>query len=215
MTSQNRGTREIEDRLRRTGRTDVGMRRERAVERLRRQAKADRLVDVAYASVDSPMGRMLVAATPKGLVALGLPNHDPDLLLADLAGRLSPRVMEAPDRLDAVRRQLDEYFEGRRRRFELPLDRRLIHGFHAAVLRETARIPYGTVSTYREMATRAGSPLAVRAAGNALATNPIPIVIPCHRVLRTGGGLGGYGGGLDLKAKLLSLEGAPMPVAQR
>ena len=200
--------REMEGELRRGGRRRLTPERERAADLLRRRAEADGLVDIAYTTVDSPVGAMLVAATPRGLVALGLPNHDPDLLLADLAWRVSPRVLEAPDRLDRVRRELDEYFAGRRRRFEMPLDWRLIHGFHTAVLRQTARIPYGRVSTYREVATRAGSPLAVRAAGNALATNPIPIVIPCHRVLRTGGGLGGYGGGLDLKAKLLQLEGA-------
>ncbi len=201
---------EIEDRLRRNGHGDIAARRERAVERLRAQAQADRLVDVAYTTVDSPMGRLLVAATPKGLVSLALPNHDPDLMLAELASRLSPRILEAPERLDQVRRQLDEYFEGARHKFDLALDWQLIRGFHTAVLRQTARIPYGSVSTYREMAVRAGSPLAVRAAGNALATNPIPIVIPCHRVLRTGGGLGGYGGGIDMKAKLLALEGAPL-----
>jgi methylated-DNA-[protein]-cysteine S-methyltransferase len=161
------------------------------------------------------MGRMLVAATHRGLVSLGLPNHDPDELLAELAGRVSPRIMETPGRLEAVRRQLDEYFEGRRKRFDVRLDRQLIHGFHASVLRETARIPYGEVSTYREMATRAGSPLASRAAGNALANNPIPIIIPCHRVLATGGGLGGYGGGLDMKERLLTMEGAPLAAGRR
>ncbi|MFY9613969.1 MAG: methylated-DNA--[protein]-cysteine S-methyltransferase [Candidatus Dormiibacterota bacterium] len=210
MTQKTDPNREIEDRLRRGGRADIDDRRRRAVDRLRQQAETDRLVDIAYATIDSPMGSMLVAATTKGLVSLSLPNQDPDLTLAELAARVSPRILEAPGRLDVVRRQLDEYFEGSRHRFELDLDWQLIRGFHTAVLEQTARIPYGSVSTYREMAIRAGSPLAVRAAGNALATNPIPIVIPCHRVLRTGGGLGGYGGGLDMKAKLLALEGASL-----
>jgi methylated-DNA-[protein]-cysteine S-methyltransferase len=211
MTNRRDEVKEIEVRLREQGRGDVGAGRRRAVERLRVRAEADGLVDVAYASVDSPMGTMLVAATDRGLVALSLPNHDPDLTLALLAGQVSPRVMEVPARLDDVRRQLDEYFAGRRKRFDLRLDWQLIHGFHTRVLEQTAGIPYGGVSTYKEVAARAGSPLAVRAAGNALATNPIPIVIPCHRVLRTGGGLGGYGGGLDMKARLLALEGAQVP----
>ena len=129
-------------------------------------------------------------------------------MLDDLAHRLSPRVLEAPTRLDDVRRQLDEYFAGRRRHFDLTLDWSLTTGFRRRVLRTTARIPYGEVSTYGRVAARAGNGRAARAAGSALGSNPIPIVVPCHRVVRTGGNLGGYGGGLDVKEWLLRLEGA-------
>jgi methylated-DNA-[protein]-cysteine S-methyltransferase len=131
-----------------------------------------------------------------------------DEQLDELAVRISPRILRAPARTDAVRRQLDAYFEGRRRAFELPIDWRLVRGFAGDVLRATARIPFGQVSSYREIAVEAGSPRAYRAAGNALGSNPIPIVVPCHRVLHAGGGLGGYTGGLDRKRFLLRLEGA-------
>jgi methylated-DNA-[protein]-cysteine S-methyltransferase len=131
-----------------------------------------------------------------------------DEVLDDLAARLSPRVLEAPARLDRVRRELDEYFEGERRRFDLPIDWSLTRGFAGEVLRQTARIGFGKTSTYAELAGRAGSPRAVRAAGNALGANPIPVVVPCHRVLRTGGALGGYTGGVERKQFLLRLEGA-------
>ena len=199
---------DLENDLRRNGRRDLTVARQRAAELLRRRAEADGLVDIAYTTIDSPRGQMLVAATANGLVALGLPRSSQDQILWELSRRVSPRLLEAPERLDGVRRELHEYFEGKRKTFEMPVDWQLIHGFHTAVLRQAARIPYGSVSTYKEMAVRAGSPLAARAAGNALATNPIPIVIPCHRVLATGGGLGGYGGGLDMKKWLLELEGA-------
>lgn len=170
------------------------------------------LLDVAYGEVDSPLGPLTVAATPRGLVKIAFPTGPQEEVLVELAERLSPRVLEAPERLDEVRRELDEYFEGRRREFELPLDWSLTRGFFRRVLRATARIGYGQVGTYTEMAARAGSPRAVRAAGNALASNPIPLVVPCHRVLRTGGGLGGYGGGLERKEFLLRMEGALRPV---
>ena len=170
------------------------------------RAEAERLLDVAYSAVDSPVGRLLVAATPRGLVRVAF---DPDdHVLEELASRLSPRVLEAPARLDEVRRELDEYFEGRRVHFELPVDWALTRGFFRRVLQATAGIDYGQVRTYSEVASRAGSPRAVRAAGNALASNPIPVVVPCHRVVRTGGALGGYGGGIDRKEFLLTLEGA-------
>ena len=167
----------------------------------------DDLVDVAYAEVDSPIGALLLAATDRGLVRVGFPTEDHDALLQDMATRLSPRVLEAPAKLDAVRRELDEYFEGRRHDFTTPLDFSLSHGFRQRVLKAIAAIPFGEVRTYKEMATAAGNAAAVRAAGSACGSNPIPLIVPCHRVLRTGGGLGGYGGGLDLKRKLLSLEG--------
>jgi methylated-DNA-[protein]-cysteine S-methyltransferase len=131
-----------------------------------------------------------------------------DDVLEDLAHRLSPRVLRVPSRLDDARRELDEYFAGRRSEFDLPIDWSLTRGFGGDVLRQTARIPFGSTSTYAEVATGAGSPRAVRAAGNALGANPIPVVVPCHRVLRTGGALGGYTGGVERKQFLLRLEGA-------
>lgn len=181
---------------------------ERALERLAERAHSEGLVDVAYAAVDSPLGPIVCAATEHGLVGLSLPHHDPEALLGRLAREVSPRVLEMPARLDRVRRELEEYFEGRRRDFEAPLDRRLTRGFTRRVLEETSRIPFGLTASYAEVAARAGSPRAYRAAGQALGSNPIPIVVPCHRVLASGGGLGGYGGGLDMKRYLLGLEGA-------
>jgi methylated-DNA-[protein]-cysteine S-methyltransferase len=169
------------------------------------RAEAEGLLDVAYASVDSPLGPLVVAATPKGLVRVSY--GDEGQVLDDLAARLSPRVLESPARLDAARRELDEYFDGKRRAFDLPLDWSLTRGFSGRVLRATARIGFGEISTYAEVASRAGSPRAVRAAGNALGSNPLPVVVPCHRVLRTGGALGGYTGGLERKQFLLGLEG--------
>ncbi|HYS30175.1 MAG TPA: methylated-DNA--[protein]-cysteine S-methyltransferase [Candidatus Limnocylindria bacterium] len=164
-------------------------------------------LDVAYASVDSPFGRLLVAASTRGLLRLAYPDEPVDALMAELAEEVSPRILEAPGRLDPLRRQLDEYFAGSRRRFEFPIDWRLVHGFGRDVLRVTADIPYGKVSTYGEVAVRTGRPKASRAVGNALGANPMPIVIPCHRVVRTGGGLGGYTGGVQRKERLLQLEG--------
>jgi methylated-DNA-[protein]-cysteine S-methyltransferase len=169
------------------------------------RAEAEGLLDVAYASVDSPLGPLVVAATPKGLVRVSYGEERQ--VLDDLAARLSPRVLESPARLDAVRRELDEYFDGKRQAFDLPLDWSLTRGFSGRVLRATARIGFGEISTYAEVAGRAGSPRAVRAAGNALGSNPLPVVVPCHRVLRTGGALGGYTGGLERKQFLLGLEG--------
>jgi methylated-DNA-[protein]-cysteine S-methyltransferase len=161
-------------------------------------------LDVSYCFVDSPFGPMLAATTRKGLVML---SYDGGVAqLEELSAKVSPRVLEAP--LDHVRRQLDEYFDGRRKEFDIPLDLRLTRGFSLKVLQSTARIPFGQVSTYRDVARKAGNAKASRAAGNALGSNPIPIVVPCHRVVRTGGGLGGYTGGLGRKEWLLQLEGA-------
>jgi methylated-DNA-[protein]-cysteine S-methyltransferase len=179
-----------------------------AARRFARQAQATGLVDVAFAEMESPFGTLLMASTPKGLVRLAYPEEDRDQVLERLARTISPRLLQAPERLDEIRRQLDEYFEGRRRGFDLQVDYALSRGFVRRVLRATARIPFGDVATYRVVATRAGNPRAVRAAGNALGSNPVPIVVPCHRVVRTGGGLGGYTGGLDRKRFLLRLEGA-------
>ena len=172
----------------------------------RRAADAG-LLDLAYAEIDSPLGPLLAVSTPAGLVHLGYPNRPRDAQLELLAERISPRIVEAPGRLDAVRRELDEYFAGRRRDFGLALDWQLTTGFVRAVLERTAAIPFGETRTYGEVAAAAGSPRAFRAAGRALGANPIPIVVPCHRVLRSGGALGGYGGGLDVKRELLTLEG--------
>jgi methylated-DNA-[protein]-cysteine S-methyltransferase len=169
---------------------------------------AGALADVAYAHADSPFGPLFVATTKRGLVRVGFPEDEDDGAVAELARWVSPRILESPARLDEVRRQLEEYFDGKRTRFEMPVDLSPAKGFTRKVLAATARIPFGSVSTYRDVARRAGSPAAVRAAGNALGWNRVPIVVPCHRVVRTGGNLGGYGGGLDRKAFLLRLEGA-------
>jgi methylated-DNA-[protein]-cysteine S-methyltransferase len=176
--------------------------------RLSERAAEEGLLDVAYTTTDSPFGELLLAATPRGLVRVGLPEQSADGLLDDLAARVSPRVLEAPAELDEARRELDRYFAGRLTEFDLPLDWRLSHDFRRRVLRAINRIPYGETRTYMEVATSAGNQRAVRAAGTACGANPIPIVVPCHRVLRTGGGLGGYGGGVPMKRALLELEGA-------
>jgi methylated-DNA-[protein]-cysteine S-methyltransferase len=174
---------------------------------LGRRAAADGLVDVSFERHDSPLGSIVVGATAAGLVRVGLPAEDEDAVLEELARRVSARVLRAPrTTITETRRQLDEYFARRRTTFEIPLDWQLTRGFRREVLQATAGIPYGQTVSYREVATRAGSSKAVRAAGTALATNPLPIVVPCHRVLRTGGGLGGYRGGPQAKAQLLHLE---------
>ena len=174
---------------------------------LAERAAEEGLLDVAYASADSPFGPLLLATTPRGLVRVGLPNQDADELLVDLARRVSPRVLESPAQLDEARRELDLYFEGKLTDFDLPLDWQLSRDFRRRVLRAIARIPYGQTRSYTEMARSAGNERAVRAAGTACGSNPLPLVVPCHRVLRTGGALGGYGGGLPMKEGLLQLEG--------
>jgi methylated-DNA-[protein]-cysteine S-methyltransferase len=168
-------------------------------------AEGSDLVDVAYAMHDSPFGELLVAATPRGLAAVSLRDHEETL--DRLARRVSPRLLEAPARTDAVRRELDEYFEGNRTRFELELDLSLAGGFRLDVLHELDRVPYGETTTYGELARQAGRPRAFRAVGTTMATNPIALVLPCHRVLPSGGGLGNYGGGVEMKRSLLELEG--------
>ena len=175
---------------------------------LAERAAAEGLLDVAYSTVDSPLGPLMVAATPRGVVRVSYSQfRDDDAVLADLARRVSPRVLEAPARLDGARRELDEYFAGRRTEFDLPIDWALTTGFTTKVLRATAAVAFGQTTTYAEVAGAAGSPRAMRAAGNSLGSNPIPIVVPCHRVLRTGGALGGYTGGVERKEFLLRLEG--------
>ncbi|HTU80360.1 MAG TPA: methylated-DNA--[protein]-cysteine S-methyltransferase [Solirubrobacteraceae bacterium] len=179
-----------------------------AARRLSERIAADGLAEVSYATLDSPLGPLLAAVTPRGLVRLAYPDEHADAVLERLARLISPRIVEASAPLDRVRRELDEYFAGRRRTFELAQDWRLIGPFAKRVLGVTYEIPYGGVLSYAQVAAEAGSPRASRAAGNALGSNPIPIVIPCHRVLRSGGALGGYGGGPQRKRWLLELEGA-------
>lgn len=177
----------------------------RAAEATALRAAAEGLADVVYATVDSPLGPLLVASSRRGLVRL---SYDSDeAVIEDLASRISPRIVEAQAFLDPIRRELDEYFEGARTHFDAPIDWTLVAGFGRRVLRATAAIPFGQTLSYREVATAAGNPAASRAAGNALGRNPIPVVIPCHRILHSGGGLGGYTGGLDRKVRLLELEG--------
>jgi methylated-DNA-[protein]-cysteine S-methyltransferase len=173
-----------------------------------RVARED-LAEVAYASFDSPLGTGLVAATRRGVVRVALPNEQLDETIERLAADVSPRILELPGRLDDARRELDQYFEGRRRRFDLELDWRLVRpGFYSRVLRETAKLPFGVTASYGEIADRAGNPRAYRAAGTALGHNPIPLIVPCHRVLLAGGRVGNYGGGPEMKEWLLKLEGA-------
>jgi methylated-DNA-[protein]-cysteine S-methyltransferase len=196
----------LEDLLR--GDTDVDAAAARAAERATAVARAEGLADVSYSIEPSPVGDLVVAVTPRGLIRLAYGAEErSDTVLEELARRVSPRVLEAPAALDEVRRELDEYFEGRRTSFDVPVDWRLHDGFSRRVLRATHRIPYGKLLTYAEVAAKAGSPRGSRAAGNALGSNRIPIVVPCHRVVRTGGALGGYTGGIERKQYLLGLEG--------
>ena len=169
-------------------------------------ADADQLLDVAYRTVDSPVGTLLLAATDQGLVRVAYQLEHHDQVLQTLAQRVSPRILYAPRRLDQVARQLAEYFEGERREFVLPLDFRLAHGFRREVLGRLRMINYGRTESYSQVAAATGHPRAVRAVGTACATNPLPVIVPCHRVLRSDGKLGGYIGGLHTKAALLSLE---------
>jgi methylated-DNA-[protein]-cysteine S-methyltransferase len=194
----------LEDRLR--NRTTAGT--DELLAAVADRAAAEGLVDVAWATMDSPIGTLLVATTDAGVVRIGFEGETADGVLEDLARQISPRVVAVPSRVDAVRRELDEYFAGTRQRFDVAIDTRLSHGFRKQVLEHLALVPYGHTVSYRDLAIEAGNPGASRAVGSAMATNPIPIVLPCHRVLRTGGGLGGYGGGLPVKEFLLRLEGA-------
>ncbi|WP_434056254.1 methylated-DNA--[protein]-cysteine S-methyltransferase [Georgenia wangjunii] len=169
-------------------------------------AEAADLLDVAYRTLATPVGELLLAATPRGLVRVAFDDHD--AVLGDLSTRVSPRVLRAPARLEAVVRQLEEYFAGARTTFEVPLDLRLARGFRLAVVERLPEVAYGSTTTYTALAALAGSPAAVRAVGTACARNPLPVVVPCHRVLRADGGLGGYIGGVAAKRTLLALEGA-------
>lgn len=176
--------------------------------RLEHEAERANLVDVAYTTIDSPVGRLLVAATGKGLARVAYATEDHDQVLETLGQKLSPRILRAPKRLDAVAREIDEYFARHRQVFDVTIDLSLSRGFRRLVQEHLREIGYGQTRTYRDMAELVGSPRAVRAVGAACATNPLPIVIPCHRVLRTDGTLGGYIGGLEAKTTLLNLEAA-------
>ena len=177
-------------------------------DRLGVAAEADGLLDVAYTTIDSPVGALLLAATPKGLVRVAFDVEDHDRVLGILSQRISPRVLRAPRRLDAAARELDEYFGRQRRAFDLPLDLSLSTGFRQLVQRHLPGIGYGQTRTYGQVAELVGNPRAVRAVGTACATNPLPLVVPCHRVLRADGTPGGYVGGPDAKKALLRLEAA-------
>lgn len=185
---------------------------ERIMARLRaglaERAADDGLLDVAYRTVDSPVGPLLLAATGQGLVRVAYDREDHDTVLTRLSAVVSPRVLHAPARLDTAARELDEYFAGRRRRFDLPLDLQLSHGFRRAVLSHLREIGYGRTESYAVVAAAAGSPGAVRAAGTACSTNPLPVVVPCHRVVRSDGSLGRYVGGIEAKQVLLAMEAA-------
>ena len=196
---------DLEDALRRGAAIDVDDAATAAVVSTIVAADREGLIDVAVSTVESPIGDLLVAVTPQGLVRLAF---DPEQVLEELAERISPRVAEAPIRLDPVRRELDEYFAGHRRAFDIAVDWSLTSGFRRRVLEATARIPTGEVTTYGALARQVGKPTAARAVGGAVGSNPVAIVVPCHRVLPAGGGVGNYGGGPERKAFLLELEHA-------
>jgi methylated-DNA-[protein]-cysteine S-methyltransferase len=176
--------------------------------RLEREAEAQGLMDIAYTTIDSPVGKLLLAATPKGLVRVAYAREGHDQVLESLGEKLSPRMLRAPKRLDDAARELDEYFAKRRQVFDLKLDLSLSRGFRQLVQTHLPEIAYGQTRSYREVAELVGNPKAVRAVGTACATNPLPVVVPCHRVLRADGTLGGYIGGIEAKTALLKLEAA-------
>ncbi|MUL47227.1 methylated-DNA--[protein]-cysteine S-methyltransferase [Mycobacterium sp. CBMA293] len=175
-------------------------------DRLEAAAQRDGLLDIAYRTVDSPVGPLLLAATEHGLVRVAYAREDHDAVLQHLADKVSPRVLHAPPRLDLAARELDEYFTRARRTFDLPLDWRLTAGFRSTVLQHLSEISYGQTASYATVAALAGSPKAVRAVGTACAKNPLPVVVPCHRVVRSDGAMGGYLGGAEAKRLLLDLE---------
>lgn len=176
--------------------------------RLAAEAEGDGLLDLAYRTVDSPFGPLLLAASPEGLVRVAFEREGHDSVLARLAGAVSPRILCSPRRTDDVARQLDEYFAGRRRHFDVAVDLQLVRGFRRAVISHLREIPYGRTESYAAVARAAGNPAAVRAAGSACSHNPIPVVVPCHRVVRSDGTIGQYLGGSDMKQALLAMEAA-------
>jgi methylated-DNA-[protein]-cysteine S-methyltransferase len=176
--------------------------------RLVEDADRDGLLDVSYRTADSPLGPLLLAATPAGLVRVAFEGEGHDAVLAELASAVSPRILRSHRTVDAVARQLDEYFTGRRRRFDVPVDLQLARGFRRSVLLHLREIPYGSTESYATVARASGSPAAVRAVGSACATNPVPLVVPCHRVVRSDGTIGQYRGGTEAKRTLLAMEAA-------
>ena len=177
-------------------------------ERLVAAAEVEGVLDIAYCTIDTPVGVLLLAATDQGLVRVAYDREDHDRVLESLAVKVSPRILRAPARLDRVAREVEEYFAGTRRMFDVPLDLRLATGFRLGVLAHLSEIAYGHTESYAEVATAAGNPKAVRAVGSACATNPLPVVVPCHRVVRSDGSFGGYVGGPEAKHTLLTLEAA-------
>jgi len=176
--------------------------------RLIAEADDDGLLDIAYRTVDSPFGPLLVAATAQGVVRVAFEREGHDNVLHDLAGSVSPRILRSGRRTDDAARQLDEYFAGRRRRFDIDVDLQLVHGFRREVIAHLADIGYGSTASYAAVARAVGNPAAVRAVGSACAHNPVPLVLPCHRVVRSDGSLGQYLGGAETKAALLAMESA-------
>jgi methylated-DNA-[protein]-cysteine S-methyltransferase len=193
-------------------RADAESRSRVAADSLPDAAAAEGLLDVAVGTVSSPIGELFVVVTGRGLAAIAFEGDEyREELLDRIARQISPRILPSPKRTDTWRRELDEYFASERTGFELPVDRRLIHGIASDVLKQTSKIPYGEVSTYGAIAKKIGHPSAARAVGRALGSNPIPIVIPCHRVIGASGALTGYAGGIDRKVRLLELEGVLAP----
>ncbi len=184
----------------------AAMRATQAGDAVEDRIDADGPLEVSYSTMETPIGSLLLAATPRGLVRVAFAGESEEEALSEVSERVSARVRLAPAKLDAAARELDEYFAGRRRSFEVPLDMRLARGFRRTVLESMSQIDYGSTVSYAALAAAAGSPRAVRAVGSACATNPLPVVLPCHRVLRSDGSLGGYGGGLEAKRALLDLE---------
>ena len=176
--------------------------------RLVEQASAEGLLDVAYRTIDTPYGSLLLAATPEGLVRLAFEGEGHEAVLEGLAGTVSPRILRSGRGTDDAARQLDEYFDHRRRAFDVPVDLRLAHGFRRDVLAHLQRIAYGRTESYAAVAAATGHPKAVRAVGGACSHNPVPIIVPCHRVVRSDGTIGHYLGGTEMKAALLAMEAA-------
>jgi len=177
-------------------------------DRLADQAHETGVLDVAYRTIDTPVGELLIAATERGLVRVAYAVEGHETVLSTIAAQVSPRVLRAPARLDDAARELEEYFTGRRRAFDLPLDMRLARGFRRVVLEHLREIAYGATASYGVVATAAGKPAAVRAVGTACAKNPLPVVVPCHRVVRSDGAVGQYVGGPAAKQALITLEAA-------
>jgi len=177
-------------------------------DRLAEQADAEHLLDIAYRTVDTPLGTLLVAASEVGLVRVAFEREDHNAVLAGLAQALSQRILRAPRRTDAAAQQLDEYFSGRRRVFDVPVDLGLVHGFRHDVIARLSEIPYGTTESYAGFAEKVGNPKAVRAVGSACSHNPLPVIVPCHRIVRSDGSIGEYLGGASTKRALLDLEAA-------